>query len=239
MFSKALGFENHIRVVYISEVMFATWKDDRIRLTGTWLTMLLMASCATLKREQTAPALPATQTFRTNGMEEHLSSARAASGRIFLAENAMKPGVVERPSGLQFRVIKQGTGSLPRTGDIVVVRYKLFNTKGDLIDDSLESGGPVRLEVDKVIAGWREALQEMRVGSSWMLFLPAELAYGREGLANIPGGETLVYEITLLGIDPGLQDSRQAGRRAALLPGTRVRAPAAGSAVRDNLELID
>jgi FKBP-type peptidyl-prolyl cis-trans isomerase len=219
--------------------MFAIRKEGRIRLAGTGLTLLLMVSCSTLKREQTAPALPAPQTFRTNGMEEHLSSARAASGRIFLAKNAMKPGVVERPSGLQFLVIKEGTGPLPRAGDIVVVRYKLFNTKGDLIDDSLESGGPVRLEVDKVIAGWREALQEMRVGSIWMLFLPAELAYGREGLANIPGGETLVYEITLLGIDPGLQDSGEAGRGAAVLPGSRVRAPATGSAVRDNLELID
>ena len=227
--------------------MFATGKKCGIRRAVMGLSVLFMVSCGTLQNENDLADLPASgHTFRTNGIEENLSSARASRGRMFLAENAMKPGIVERPSGLQFLVIRQGTGPSPRVGDIVVASYRLFNTKGDLIDDSVHSGVPLQLEVDKVIAGWREALQEMRVGARWKIFLPAELAYGEHGLANIPGGETLVYDLTLHAINPDqiqnpatrLPVSDTRGRAGDLRPEIR-QIPATGARVRDNLDLID
>lgn len=216
---------------------------------GIVLMGLCAASCGSLKEEEAVARLPSdAHSFRTNGMEEHLSRTRAARGRIFLAKNATKAGVVERPSGLQFVVIKEGTGAFPRAGESVMTHYRLFTTEGHLIDDSMDSGGPQRFEFDKVIAGWREALQEMRVGATWRLFLPPKLAYGSQGLAHIPGGETLVYELTLLGIHS------QAGAEPVVLPPSRVgrtpgklevmssgrgkKMPAAGQ-VRDNLELLD
>ncbi len=227
--------------------MSAKVKNDGIRQAVTGGAVLFMVSCGTIKNENDVEVLPASgHTFRTNGIEEHLSSARASRGRMFLAENAKKPGIVERPSGLQFLVISKGTGPSPRVGDIVVTSYRLFNTKGDLIDDSVHSGGPLKLEVDKVIAGWREALQEMRVGARWKIFLPAELAYGKHGLANIPGGETLVYDLTLHAIN-----SDRIQNPAARLPVSDTRSkggnmqrdtrqiPATGVRVRDNLDLID
>lgn len=206
---------------------------------------LFTGSCQVPKGDKPAPGLPAVgKTFRTNGMEEYLSSARAASGRVFLAKNAMKPGVVERPSGLQFLVLKEGKGPCPRVGDSVLTHYKLFTTAGRLIDDSMDSGGPQQFEVDKVIAGWREALQEMRVGAKWRLFLPPGLAYGMYGLANIPGGETLVYELSLLGIKeqavalPDFSPGRTSGTGGDLSSGRGELRPG-GGLVRDNLDLID
>jgi len=227
--------------------MFAKGKKCGIRQAVTGGAVLLMVSCGTIKNENDLEVRPASgHTFRTNGIEEHLSSARASRGRMFLAENATKPGIVERPSGLQFLVIRKGTGPSPRVGDTIVASYRLFNTKGDLIDDSVHFGGSLQLEVDKVIAGWREALQEMRVGARWKIFLPAELAYGEHGLANIPGGETLVYDLTLHAINPDqiqnpatrLPVSDTRGRAGDLRPEIR-QIPAAGARVRDNLDLID
>lgn len=216
---------------------------------GIGFMCLCVASCGSLREEETGVRLPADiHAFRTNGMEEHLARTRAARGRVFLEKNATKPGVVERPSGLQFVVLKEGTGPFPRTGESVMTHYKLFTTKGHLIDDSRASGPPQLFELDKVIAGWREALQEMRVGATWRLFLPPELAYGRYGLAHIPGGETLVYELTLLDIHaksaagPVVLPARSVGRtpgKGEILPLGRGEKIPAGGLVRDNLDLLD
>ena len=141
--------------------------------------------------------------METSGMPEHLSDARAARGRLFLAENKLKPGVVTLPSGLQYMVIEDGDGKTPTLKDTVVTHYHVSSITGREIDDSEDYGEPQEFRVDKVIAGWREALQEMKEGARWKLFVPAELAYGERGLAQIPGGETLIYEWELLGVKPG------------------------------------
>lgn len=203
---------------------------------------LLITSCGSFKKEATEVRVPVTgQTFRTNGMEEHLSKARAASGRLFLARNATRPGVVERPSGLQFLVLREGTGACPRAGDSVTTHYRLFTTEGNLIDDSRNLGGPQQFAVDKVIAGWREALQEMGVGAQWRLFLPPDLAYGTHGLAHIPGGETLVYELSLLGINANVdaESVDLPAKPVGSISSGKIQKVTVGGLARDNLDLID
>jgi FKBP-type peptidyl-prolyl cis-trans isomerase FklB len=122
-------------------------------------------------------------------------------GDKFLAENKTKPGIIVLPSGLQYKEIVPGTGPSPKATDTVETRYRGTLISGSEFDSSAKNGGPVSFPVNRVIPGWTEALQLMKVGSKWQLFIPAELAYG----ANSPGPEippnsTLIFEIELLGI---------------------------------------
>lgn len=117
----------------------------------------------------------------------------------FLAENRKQDGVQVTPSGLQFQVLKQGDGNSPGPTDVVEVHYH-----GQLVDgtvfDSTRGNRPVRLPVNRVIAGWSEALQKMKVGDAWRLVVPSELAYGEDGIGDIPPFATLIFEVELLGI---------------------------------------
>ena len=118
-------------------------------------------------------------------------------GQEFLAENGSKPGVKTLPSGLQYKVIKSGTGQKPGPQDVVRVHYRARQLNGHEFDSSYSSGGPVSFSVNKVIPGWTEALQLMHEGARWELYLPPELAYGRRGpLAH----QTVIYEVELLGV---------------------------------------
>ena len=123
------------------------------------------------------------------------------SGQKFLADNAKKDGVKTLPDGLQYKVIKQGTGDTPKSGDTVETNYRGTLIDGKEFDSSAKNGGPVSFPVDAVIKGWTEALELMPVGSKWQLFIPSELAYGDSGAGNvIPPGATLVFDIELLSI---------------------------------------
>ncbi len=179
-----------------------------------------LGACNTTEQEEaeTGAASIAEREFRTDGMQEHLSSARAAKGRLFMAQNKLRPEVVSRPSGLQYIVLEEGDGDTPTLDDKVVTHYRVSSVDGRQIDDSSDYGGPQEFRVDKVIAGWREALQEMKVGARWKLFVPAELAYGERGLAQIPGGETLVYDLELLGVIRGEPDLAAAGAEEVPAP---------------------
>jgi FKBP-type peptidyl-prolyl cis-trans isomerase FklB len=118
-------------------------------------------------------------------------------GQEFLAENGSKPGVKTMPSGLQYKVIKAGTGKKPGLQDVVMVHYRARLLSGHEFDSSYDGKGPVSFRVDKVIRGWTEALQLMREGAKWELYLPPELSYGRRGpLAH----QTVIYEVELLGV---------------------------------------
>ena len=118
-------------------------------------------------------------------------------GQEFLAANGSKPGVKTLPSGLQYKVIKAGTGKKPGPQDVVRVHYRARQLNGHEFDSSDSSGGPVSFSVNKVIRGWTEALQLMREGARWELYLPPELAYGRRGPL---AGQTVIYEVELLGV---------------------------------------
>lgn len=132
---------------------------------------------------------------------QRAAEANKKEGEAFLAANKTKPGVVELPSGLQYKILKEGTGPKPTATDSVVCNYRgtlLDNTE---FDSSYKRGQPATFQVGKVIKGWTEALQLMPVGSKWELYIPADLAYGERGAGQSIGpSETLIFEVELLSI---------------------------------------
>lgn len=123
-------------------------------------------------------------------------------GDAYLAANKKKEGVKALPSGLQYKVIKAGTGKKPTAKDIVKVNYRGTLINGKEFDSSAKHGGPTPLPVGRVIKGWGEALQLMPVGSKWQLTVPADLAYGDESRGALIGpNSVLLFELELLGIE--------------------------------------
>ncbi|MCF7956591.1 MAG: FKBP-type peptidyl-prolyl cis-trans isomerase [Phycisphaerae bacterium] len=122
-------------------------------------------------------------------------------GAEFLAENAKKEGVVTLPSGLQYKVIKEGTGDKLKATDNFKALYKGTLIDGTVFDSSEKHGGePLEMPVNRVIPGWTEALQIMPIGSKWILYIPGNLAYGPRGSGPVIGpNATLIFEIELLG----------------------------------------
>lgn len=129
--------------------------------------------------------------------EKREAEEKRRKGQEFLAENGSKPGVKTLPSGLQYKVIKAGTGKKPGPQDMVRVHYRAKQINGHEFDSSDNSEGPVSFNVNKVIPGWTEALQLMREGARWELFLPPELAYGRRGPL---AGQTLIFDVELISV---------------------------------------
>jgi len=124
-------------------------------------------------------------------------------GRAFLNNNKNTPGVVALPSGLQYKIITQGTGAKPSATDKVTVHYHGTLIDGTIFDSSVERKQPIELTVSQVIAGWIEALQLMPVGSKWILYIPSEMAYGENPR---PGGpiepnSALIFEVELISIN--------------------------------------
>jgi FKBP-type peptidyl-prolyl cis-trans isomerase len=122
-------------------------------------------------------------------------------GQAFLDENKKRKEIVTLASGLQYRVIKQGTGANPTLADVVKTHYRGTLIDGTEFDSSYKRGEPATFPVQGVIPGWTEALQQMTPGTKWELFIPAGLAYGEQGAGKVIGpNETLVFEIELLDI---------------------------------------
>ena len=127
---------------------------------------------------------------------------QTAKGRAFLAENAKKEGVIVLPSGLQYKVLKQGDGIVPQKTDKVKVHYEGRLIDGTVFDASSKHGTePATFRPDQVIKGWTEALTMMPVGSKWQLFIPQELGYGERATGQIPAYSTLIFDVELVGID--------------------------------------
>jgi FKBP-type peptidyl-prolyl cis-trans isomerase FklB len=125
-------------------------------------------------------------------------------GKKFLDDNAKKPGVKTTASGLQYKVIKEGTGEKPSETDTVETNYRGTTIDGKEFDSSAKHGSSFTLPVNGVIKGWAEALKMMPVGSKWQIYVPADLAYGDEGYGDdIPPGSTLVFDLELLNIKKG------------------------------------
>ncbi len=122
-------------------------------------------------------------------------------GEKFLAENKKEAGIVTLPSGLQYKVLVEGNGPKPKATQTVVTNYVGTLINGQEFDSSIKRGQSAEFPVTGVIAGWTEALQLMKVGSKWKLFVPSNLAYGDQGAGEvIAPGSTLIFEIELLGI---------------------------------------
>lgn len=123
-------------------------------------------------------------------------------GEAFLADNKKKEGVKTTPSGLQYKVIKDGNGPTPKMADTVAVNYRGTLINGTEFDSSYKREEPATFPVNSVIPGWTEAMQMMKVGSKWHLFVPANLAYGEQGAGpQIGPNSTLIFEVELTAIN--------------------------------------
>lgn len=155
--------------------------------------------------EESQEAAQAIQQF----VQAKSAAKNKRDGEKFLAENKKEEGVKALSSGLQYKVIKTGKGEKPKKSDTVRVHYKGSFTNGMEFESSYRMGQPIVMPADKFIPGWTEALQLMKVGDKWKLFIPSDLAYGengmhdRQGNQRIPPNATLLFEIELLGIEKG------------------------------------
>jgi len=130
-----------------------------------------------------------------------LGEKNKKEGETFLAENKKKEDVVTLPSGLQYKVINEGKGEIPKLTDTVTVHYRGTLIDGSEFDSSYRRGQPATFKVNGVIAGWTEALQLMKVGSKWRIFVPSNLAYGERGAGREIGpNATLTFNVELLSI---------------------------------------
>lgn len=144
--------------------------------------------------------------------QQQLQAERAAANKVlgeknkkeeqaFLADNKNKPGVVTLPGGLQYKILKEGNGPKPTLDDTVVCHYRGTLINGTEFDSSYQRGEPVTFPVKAVIKGWSEVLQLMPVGSTWQLFIPADLAYGERGVPDkIEPNSMLIFEVELISI---------------------------------------
>jgi FKBP-type peptidyl-prolyl cis-trans isomerase FklB len=130
-----------------------------------------------------------------------LAEKNKADGEKFLAENAKKEGVKALPSGLQYKEIAPGTGKSPKSTDTVTTHYKGTLIDGTEFDSSYKRGEPATFPVSGVIPGWTEALQLMKEGAKWQLFVPSDLAYGEQGAGREIGpNTTLIFEVELISV---------------------------------------
>ena len=133
--------------------------------------------------------------------QAELAKIAGVQGETFLAENAQKDGVFVTDSGLQYEVIVTGEGVLPTAESVVSTHYHGTLIDGTVFDSSVERGQPAEFPVNRVIAGWTEALQMMPAGSKWRLYIPQELAYGSQGSgAKIAPFSALIFDVELLDI---------------------------------------
>jgi FKBP-type peptidyl-prolyl cis-trans isomerase len=153
-----------------------------------------MRAAVTSLRERTMAAMQAS--IKEQGQKN------LAQGEKFLAENKTKEGVKTTASGLQYKVLKKGEGPSPKAGDTVTVHYRGTFVDGTEFDSSYQRGKPATFPLTGVIPGWTEALQLMKKGSKWELYIPADLAYGERGAGNrIPPNSTLLFEVELLSME--------------------------------------
>jgi FKBP-type peptidyl-prolyl cis-trans isomerase len=123
-------------------------------------------------------------------------------GEAFLAKNKERKEVITTKSGLQYEVLKEGNGAIPKIDDVVSVNYKGTLIDGTVFDSSYDRNEPASFEVGKIIPGWVELLQIMKVGSKYKAYIPSELAYGPRPSGKIKANSTLIFEIELLKIEP-------------------------------------
>jgi FKBP-type peptidyl-prolyl cis-trans isomerase FklB len=188
-----IGKSLHKDAVEVDPAIFARGVKDA--LTG---------AKALLTDEELKTVLTTLQGELQKRQEETMRQAgeiNKKAGDAFLAENKTKPGVVTLPSGLQYKILTEGTGPKPAATDSVVCNYRGTLIDGTEFDSSYKRGQPATFPVNGVIKGWTEAVQLMPVGSKWQLFVPAELAYGNRGAGPTIGPDaTLIFEVELLSI---------------------------------------
>ena len=163
------------------------FNTGKTSMTDQDMQTILQAAAAEIRKKQAA-------------QQAEKGASAQKDGEAFLAGNKGKEGVVTLPSGLQYKILKAGTGDKPALDDTVVCNYKGTLIDGTEFDASEKHGGPATFPVKGVIAGWTEALPLMPVGSKWQLFVPASLAYGPQGPPGIGPNATLIFEVELVSI---------------------------------------
>lgn len=170
-----------------------------------------------LSEEEMMTVLEAFQEQQIAKQEAETAAAaeeNKAAGEAFLAENAEKEGVVALDSGLQYKVIEEGEGASPAADDTVKVHYRGTLIDGTVFDSSYKRGVPATFGVNQVIPGWTEALQLMKEGAKWELYIPPSLAYGPGGTGGAIGpNETLIFEVELL--DASVEEGEDAAAASA------------------------
>ena len=176
------------------------YSGSKVQLTKTEFKALVGG----LQKDQKTKLASAQSETRLKHKEE---------GEAFLAANKAKEGVVALESGLQYKILKAGSGEKPTLGDTVVCHYRAMLLDGHEFDNSYKRGKAAALPVKKLIKGWAEALQLMPVGSKWQLFIPAGLAYGEKGAGRDVGPDAaLMFEVELVSIkDASIGDPRAGG----------------------------
>lgn len=202
-FSYALGMnfgENfHKQGLELDPAIFAkafaaSFNGDQTAMTDAEMQALLTAAAQDIRKKMTEKG-----------------NAAKEEGEAFLAANKKKEGVVTLPSGLQYKILKTGTGEKPALDDIVVCNYKGTLINGTEFDGSEKHGGPLSFPVKGVIPGWTEALQLMPVGSKWQLFVPSNLGFGTQGPMDIGPNATLIFDVELVSIQRAAQAAAAAG----------------------------
>jgi FKBP-type peptidyl-prolyl cis-trans isomerase FklB len=187
-----------------------TFKKQKIELNVDALVAGLKEAVAgqdaAMPKEEREKTL---QAFQKEMMEKQMAASKEAAakntaeGEKFLAENKKKEGVKTTASGLQYKVLKEGSGTPPKETDTVVTNYKGTLIDGTEFDSSYKRNEPATFPVNRVIKGWTEALQLMKPGAKYQLFIPASLAYGERGAGQLIGpNATLIFEVELLSIKP-------------------------------------
>lgn len=123
------------------------------------------------------------------------------TSKAFFTDNKAKEGIIEMPSGVQYKMMKEGTGAFPKETDKVTVHYKGTLLDGTVFDSSIERGEPITFPLNQVIKGWTEGMQKCKLGGKIQLFIPSDLAYGEKTQGPIPGGSALIFEVELLKIE--------------------------------------
>ena len=173
--------------------------DDRLDFDALIRGMVDAMSGAELAMSD-EDIVAATSEFR-RFVEKDKQEALVRKGREFLDSKAKEEGVVVLPSGLQYKIVRPGTGAMPKATDTVETHYRGTFADGKEFDSSYKRDAPASFPVNRVISGWTEALQLMKVGAKWELYIPYDLAYGAAGRAGIPAYSTLIFELELLGIN--------------------------------------
>ena len=179
--------------------------DLAILMEGLQTALAGQAACMTTA--QIDEAIAAFEKEMQEMQAAEMAKMQAAAGQNadagvqFLANNKTQPGVQTLPSGLQYKVLQQGTGRTPTLTDKVTVHYHGTLIDGRVFDSSVQRGRPIELAVNGVIKGWTEALQLMKEGDKWQLFIPADLAYGPTGQGPIGPNAVLIFDVELIKVN--------------------------------------
>jgi FKBP-type peptidyl-prolyl cis-trans isomerase len=186
---------------YAFGILYGDMFSDMNKVSPVDLKLFMTGTKQALNDEKTLLSVEDCQMFLQGymmKMSEKMAELNKKEGEEFLAKNKENEGVKETASGLQYKVIEEGTGKSPASSDVVVCDYEGKLINGDIFDSSYERGEPAEFALDQVIPGWTEGLQLMKEGATYVFYIPPDLAYGERGPQAIGPNQTLIFKVKLL-----------------------------------------